>query len=74
MVKFEFSQRPFPFYNERFATTLTHAKLEVLRKMKVPSESTINVFPLDNYSFGAKEANLEKDTSVADRLARMKAK
>jgi hypothetical protein len=35
---------------------------------------TINLYPLENYTFGIKEAQLEKDTSVAARLARMKEK
>ena len=34
----------------------------------------VNTYPLSNYSFGTKEPKLEKDTSVADRLARMKVK
>lgn len=34
----------------------------------------VNTYPLSNYSFGTKEPKLEKDTSVADRLARMKIK
>jgi hypothetical protein len=32
----------------------------------------VNVYPLSSYTFGSKEAKMEKDTSVADRLARMK--
>eukprot|EP00850_Spirogloea_muscicola_P003359 SM000013S26528 [mRNA] locus=s13:793102:795148:- [translate_table: standard] len=32
----------------------------------------VNIYPLSSYTFGAKEAKMEKDTSVADRLARMK--
>ncbi|CAI5460660.1 unnamed protein product [Closterium sp. Yama58-4] len=32
----------------------------------------VNIYPLENYSFGVKEPKIEKDTSVADRLARMK--
>ncbi len=35
---------------------------------------SINLYPLENYTFGIKEAMLEKDTSVAARLARMKEK
>jgi len=35
---------------------------------------TVNLYPLDNYSFGKKEAQLEKDNSVSSRLARMKEK
>eukprot|EP00245_Coleochaete_scutata_P007184 TRINITY_DN22300_c0_g1_i1.p1 TRINITY_DN22300_c0_g1~~TRINITY_DN22300_c0_g1_i1.p1 ORF type:complete len:201 (+),score=49.47 TRINITY_DN22300_c0_g1_i1:205-807(+) len=34
--------------------------------------ATVNIHPLSNYHFGPKEARMEKDTSVADRLARMK--
>jgi cleavage and polyadenylation specificity factor subunit 5 len=37
----------------------------------VPSP-VVNVYPLSSYTFGSKEAKMEKDTSVADRLARMK--
>lgn len=33
---------------------------------------TINVYPLDNYTFGSKEPRREKDASVAERLHRMK--
>ncbi|KAM0867661.1 hypothetical protein ACQ4PT_041848 [Festuca glaucescens] len=36
------------------------------------SSSVVNVYPLANYTFGTKEPKMEKDTSVADRLARMK--
>ncbi|XP_020574770.1 pre-mRNA cleavage factor Im 25 kDa subunit 2 isoform X1 [Phalaenopsis equestris] len=32
----------------------------------------VNTYPLSNYTFGMKEPKMEKDTSVADRLARMK--
>ncbi|KAG6597148.1 Acetyl-coenzyme A carboxylase carboxyl transferase subunit alpha, chloroplastic, partial [Cucurbita argyrosperma subsp. sororia] len=32
----------------------------------------VNTYPLSSYTFGTKEPKLEKDTSVADRLARMK--
>ncbi|KAF7148117.1 hypothetical protein RHSIM_Rhsim03G0180400 [Rhododendron simsii] len=32
----------------------------------------MNTYPLSNYTFGTKEPKMEKDTSVADRLARMK--
>ncbi|XP_018686725.2 pre-mRNA cleavage factor Im 25 kDa subunit 2-like isoform X1 [Musa acuminata AAA Group] len=34
----------------------------------------VNTYPLSNYTFGTKEPKMEKDTSVADRLARMKVK
>jgi len=34
----------------------------------------INLFPLESYTFGIKEAQLEKDSSVPARLARMKEK
>ncbi|KAF3796229.1 Pre-mRNA cleavage factor Im subunit 2, partial [Nymphaea thermarum] len=32
----------------------------------------VNLYPLSSYTFGTKEPKMEKDTSVADRLARMK--
>jgi cleavage and polyadenylation specificity factor subunit 5 len=38
------------------------------------SGPVVNVYPLSSYTFGSKEAKMEKDTSVADRLARMKQK
>lgn len=34
----------------------------------------VNTYPLSSYTFGTKEPKMEKDTSVADRLARMKVK
>ncbi|URD85014.1 Cleavage and polyadenylation specificity factor [Musa troglodytarum] len=36
------------------------------------ASSVVNTYPLSNYTFGTKEPKMEKDTSVADRLARMK--
>ncbi|KAF0908470.1 hypothetical protein E2562_025434 [Oryza meyeriana var. granulata] len=36
------------------------------------SSPVVNVYPLANYTFGTKEPKMEKDTSVADRLARMR--
>ncbi|BBN20296.1 cleavage and polyadenylation specificity factor subunit 5 [Marchantia polymorpha subsp. ruderalis] len=36
------------------------------------SGPVVNVYLLSTYTFGRKEAKMEKDTSVADRLARMK--
>ncbi len=44
----------------------------VVSMMHVPR--TINLFNLDKYTFGKKEAQLEKDTSVQARLHRMKEK
>ncbi|KAG8066765.1 hypothetical protein GUJ93_ZPchr0004g38208 [Zizania palustris] len=38
----------------------------------ISSSPVVNVYPLANYTFGTKEPKMEKDTSVADRLARMK--
>ena len=43
-------------------------------KMVSSSSPVVNVYPLANYTFGTKEPKMEKDTSVADRLARMKVK
>ncbi|GAU15436.1 hypothetical protein TSUD_44730 [Trifolium subterraneum] len=39
----------------------------------IPSQ-VVNTYPLSSYTFGTKEPKMEKDTSVADRLARMKVK
>ncbi|XWS50535.1 hypothetical protein CRYUN_Cryun12cG0095200 [Craigia yunnanensis] len=36
------------------------------------TSSVVNTYPLSSYTFGTKEPKMEKDTSVADRLARMK--
>ncbi|GFY84211.1 cleavage/polyadenylation specificity factor, 25kDa subunit [Actinidia rufa] len=36
------------------------------------TSSAVNTYPLSSYTFGTKEPKMEKDTSVADRLARMK--
>ena len=42
--------------------------------IKTHIQPTITLFNLENYTFGKKEAQLEKDTSVASRLNRMKEK
>ncbi|KAL6533146.1 Pre-mRNA cleavage factor Im subunit 2 [Orobanche minor] len=36
------------------------------------ASQVVNTYPLSSYTFGTKEPKMEKDTSVADRLARMK--
>lgn len=41
---------------------------------KMVSSQVVNTYPLSSYTFGTKEPKMEKDTSVADRLARMKVK
>ena len=38
------------------------------------TSQVVNTYPLSSYTFGTKEPKMEKDTSVADRLARMKVK
>ncbi|CAN1264841.1 Pre-mRNA cleavage factor Im 25 kDa subunit 2 [Linum perenne] len=38
----------------------------------VAGSPVVNTYPLSSYTFGTKEPKMEKDTSVADRLARMK--
>jgi hypothetical protein len=35
-------------------------------------QATIDIYNLENYTFGAKDPQHEKDKSVADRLNRMK--
>ncbi|PWA76137.1 cleavage/polyadenylation specificity factor, 25kDa subunit [Artemisia annua] len=47
-------------------------KIKTLNPIKMVSSSIVNTYPLSSYSFGTKEPKMEKDTSVADRLARMK--
>ncbi|KAL9258000.1 Pre-mRNA cleavage factor Im 25 kDa subunit 2-like protein [Drosera capensis] len=42
--------------------------------MVVSSSSVVSVYPLSSYTFGTKEPKMEKDTFVADHLARMKVK
>ncbi|XP_022891068.1 pre-mRNA cleavage factor Im 25 kDa subunit 2-like isoform X2 [Olea europaea var. sylvestris] len=39
---------------------------------KMVTSPVVNTYPLSSYTFGTKEPKMEKDTSVADRLARMK--
>ncbi|KAK8966456.1 hypothetical protein KSP40_PGU001228 [Platanthera guangdongensis] len=36
------------------------------------TSSVVNIYPLSSYTFGTKDPRMEKDTSVSDRLARMK--
>jgi hypothetical protein len=53
------------FLFERFAQVLfSMDRSDVLQSASGP---TINLYPLENYTFGIKEAQLEKDTSVASR-------
>ncbi|KAJ9539664.1 hypothetical protein OSB04_026170 [Centaurea solstitialis] len=40
--------------------------------VKMVTSAVVNTYPLSSYTFGTKEPKMEKDTSVADRLARMK--
>ncbi|WVY93498.1 hypothetical protein V8G54_032586 [Vigna mungo] len=59
------------------AGTLRHAvfnpiQIEKKREEKMVSSQVVNTYPLSSYTFGTKEPKMEKDTSVADRLARMK--
>ncbi len=37
-------------------------------------QTAYSVFPVTNYSFGAKAPKTEKDSHVGERLARMRAK
>ncbi|KAK7412687.1 hypothetical protein VNO78_04239 [Psophocarpus tetragonolobus] len=43
-----------------------------IQRQKMVSSQVVNTYPLSSYTFGTKEPKMEKDTSVADRLARMK--
>jgi len=49
-------------------------QIEKKREEKMVSSQVVNTYPLSSYTFGTKEPKMEKDTSVADRLARMKVK
>ncbi|KDO60020.1 hypothetical protein CISIN_1g039176mg, partial [Citrus sinensis] len=42
------------------------------KESKMVTSPVVNTYPLSSYTFGTKEPKMEKDTSVADRLARMK--
>ncbi|KAF7138804.1 hypothetical protein RHSIM_Rhsim07G0017700 [Rhododendron simsii] len=43
-----------------------------MESAKMVTSPVVNTYPLSSYTFGTKEPKMEKDTSVADRLARMK--
>jgi hypothetical protein len=45
--------------------TLSSYEAQLIAKVQGP---TINLYPLENYTRGIKEAQMEKDTSVADRF------
>nr|CAN74801.1 hypothetical protein VITISV_006288 [Vitis vinifera] len=45
---------------------------EVEARREMVTSPVVNTYPLSSYTFGTKEPKMEKDTSVADRLARMK--
>ena len=47
---------------------------EVEARREMVTSPVVNTYPLSSYTFGTKEPKMEKDTSVADRLARMKVK
>ena len=47
---------------------------EVEAGRKMVTSPVVNTYPLSSYTFRTKEPKMEKDTSVADRLARMKVK
>lgn len=44
------------------------------QRSRMVTSPVVNTYPLSSYTFGTKEPKMEKDTSVADRLARMKVK
>uniref|UniRef100_A0A453DIN1 Uncharacterized protein n=1 Tax=Aegilops tauschii subsp. strangulata TaxID=200361 RepID=A0A453DIN1_AEGTS len=54
--------------------TASAPRIEAEEMVGASTSSVVNVYPLANYTFGTKEPKMEKDTSVADRLARMKVK
>lgn len=42
--------------------------------LRHPGQSEIVIYPINNYSFGSKEAKKDRDNSVASRLERLKDK
>ncbi|KAF3658021.1 Cleavage and polyadenylation specificity factor subunit 5 [Capsicum annuum] len=61
-------EHSFNFYARRLDKKSESHKEEA----KMVTSSVVNTYPLSSYTFGTKEPKMEKDTSVADRLARMK--
>ncbi|KAH9325519.1 hypothetical protein KI387_005697, partial [Taxus chinensis] len=55
-------------FDKEWITEFALSKTEA----KMLSGPVVNAYPLSSYTFGTKEPKMEKDTSVADRLARMK--
>eukprot|EP01088_Endostelium_zonatum_P014588 TRINITY_DN3262_c0_g1_i1.p1 TRINITY_DN3262_c0_g1~~TRINITY_DN3262_c0_g1_i1.p1 ORF type:complete len:340 (+),score=115.51 TRINITY_DN3262_c0_g1_i1:147-1022(+) len=82
------SMSPFPVYNQNGATHQFKTNQSPHLNSNFPSSNynpasnigrtivqpTIRVYNLNNYSFGKKEAQPEKDATVPARLARMQAK
>lgn len=48
--------------------------LGVVKFLKMLRQSTVTINPVSNYSFGTKAPKVEKDTSVAQRMERLKEK
>lgn len=42
--------------------------------MAARGTTVLNVYPVGNYTFGTKDAKVEKDSSVPEKLDRLKAK
>jgi len=38
----------------------------------LPGQSSLNIYPIGNYSFGTKAPKFEKDSSVIQRMERLK--
>jgi len=63
------------FFSFRESVSSHHSiQIEKKREEEMVSSQVVNTYPLSSYTFGTKEPKMEKDTSVADRLARMKVK
>ena len=56
------------------SSTTRRCNFERGRTKEMLTSPVVNTYPLSSYTFGTKEPKMEKDTSVADRLARMRVK
>ncbi|KAG5629325.1 hypothetical protein H5410_001042, partial [Solanum commersonii] len=65
-------KKPVSSASRRRSFILAVGPKEAVEQIKMVSSAIVNTYPLSSYTFGTKEHKMEKDTSVADRLARMK--
>jgi cleavage and polyadenylation specificity factor subunit 5 len=53
---------------------VTPIKMSVAQDQLYRGQTDVVIYPIDNYSFGSKEAKKERDNSVVARLERLKEK